>query len=134
MLTIKNLSLYKRRRQNPLLQEISMEFPRGSITLLLGKSGAGKSSLLRCLAHLETAYEGEILFHGKSLKELPAAKRACCLSYIAQSYALFPPERLEKLQSAARSCTRKKPSRCDENCFRCHGKLRHGELRHFLSF
>lgn len=89
MLTVKNLSLYKRRRANPLLQEVSLEFPKGSMTLLLGESGAGKSSLLRCLAQLE-AYEGEILFKGQNLKELPIGQRASCLSYIAQSYALFP--------------------------------------------
>ncbi|MFI5343032.1 MAG: ATP-binding cassette domain-containing protein [Chlamydiales bacterium] len=90
MLTVKNLSLYKRRREKQLLQGISLEFASGAITLLLGKSGAGKSSLLRCLAQLEPVYEGEILFQGQSLKKLPAARRAGCLSYIAQSYALFP--------------------------------------------
>jgi ABC-type polar amino acid transport system ATPase subunit len=90
MLTVKNLSLYKQRRKNPLLQEISLEFPKGSITLLLGKSGAGKSSLLRCLAQLETAYKGEILYQHQELKKLPSTKRASCISFIAQSYALFP--------------------------------------------
>lgn len=90
MLTVKNLSLSKRRRASPLLQEVSLEFSSGSISLLLGKSGAGKSSLLRCLAQLETAYEGDILFRNQSLKELPATQRASSLSYIAQSYALFP--------------------------------------------
>jgi ABC-type polar amino acid transport system ATPase subunit len=90
MLTVKNLSLSKRRRTTPLLQEVSLEFSCGSISLLLGKSGAGKSSLLRCLAQLETAYEGDIFFRNQNLKELPATQRAGSLSYIAQSYALFP--------------------------------------------
>lgn len=90
MLTAKNLSLYKLRRTAPLLEKVSVEFAIGSINLLLGKSGSGKSSLLRCLAQLEIDYEGEIAFQGKNLKNLTTKERGNCLSYIAQSYALFP--------------------------------------------
>lgn len=90
MLTVKNLSLRKGHKKTPLIQDVSLEFPAGEITLLLGKSGAGKSSLLRCLAHLESSYEGEILYQGQNLKEFRAEERASRLSFIAQSYALFP--------------------------------------------
>lgn len=75
MLTIKNLNLKKGSKQ--ILQDISISFPQGEISILMGRSGAGKSSLLRCIAGLETSYEGLILF-----KEKPI--------YIAQGYALFP--------------------------------------------
>ncbi len=87
MLIAKNVSLYKKR---PILQDVSLTFSIGSISLLLGTSGAGKSSLLRCLAQLEADYEGEISFEGANLRQLPSGRRASCLSYIAQSYALFP--------------------------------------------
>lgn len=90
MLTVKNVSLFKKRRKEPLLKNISLEFPKGSLTLLCGESGAGKSSLLRCIAQLETDYEGDILFHNENLKKLAPQSRATTLSYIAQSYALFP--------------------------------------------
>lgn len=90
MLTVKNLCLSKSRRKEPILQAISLEFPPGSITLLLGKSGAGKSSLLRCIAQLEGTYQGTIQIEGQNLKNLPTVQRANYLSYIAQSYALFP--------------------------------------------
>jgi ABC-type polar amino acid transport system ATPase subunit len=90
MLTIKNLYLKKGSPNKQILQGISICFPQGEISLLIGRSGAGKSSLMRCIAQLETIYEGEVLFNGQSLQGLAASKRAQTLSYIAQGYALFP--------------------------------------------
>lgn len=90
MLTIKNLYLKKGAPPKQILQGISVCFPQGEISLLIGRSGAGKSSLMRCMAQLETTYEGEVLFNGQSLQGLAAFKRAETLSYIAQGYALFP--------------------------------------------
>ncbi len=90
MLTIKNLYLKKGSPPKQILLGISVCFPQGEISLLTGRSGAGKSSLMRCMAQLETTYEGEVLFNGESLKDLAASKRAQTLSYIAQGYALFP--------------------------------------------
>lgn len=90
MLTIKNLDLKKGSPLKHILKGISVCFPKGEISLLVGKSGAGKSSLMRCMAQLETTYEGEVLFNGEVLQGLTASKRAQTLSYIAQGYALFP--------------------------------------------
>ena len=90
MLIVKNLYLKKGFGLKQILEGISVSFSPGEISLLIGKSGAGKSSLMRCMAQLETDYEGEVLFNGESLQSLPASKRAQTLSYIAQGYALFP--------------------------------------------
>ena len=90
MLTIKNLYLKKGSPPKQILQGISVCFPQGEISLLTGRSGAGKSSLMRCIAQLETTYEGEVLFNGQSLQGLAASRRAQTLSYIAQGYTLFP--------------------------------------------
>lgn len=90
MLTIKNLYLKKGSPSKQILQGISVCFPQGEISLLVGKSGAGKSSLMRCMAQLETAYEGQVLFNGQSIQGLAASRRAQTLTYIAQGYALFP--------------------------------------------
>lgn len=90
MLTIKNLYLKKGTPSKQILRGISVCFPQAEISLLIGKSGAGKSSLMRSMAQLDTTYEGEVLYRGESLKELTASKRAQALSYIAQGYALFP--------------------------------------------
>lgn len=90
MLTINNLYLKKGTPLKQILKGISICFPQGEISLLMGRSGAGKSSLMRCIAQLETTYEGEVLFKGQSLRDLSASRRAQILGYIAQGYALFP--------------------------------------------
>lgn len=72
MLKVKDLTLTKKKI---ILNNISIEAPPGRITLLLGKSGSGKTSLLRCIAGLES-YQGEIT---------PAST-----TYVAQAYTLFP--------------------------------------------
>jgi polar amino acid transport system ATP-binding protein len=87
MLVIKNLSLTKK---SQILQEISFEIPKGSITLLLGKSGAGKTSVLRCIAQLERHYEGEILYQDQDLKRLGPQDRCKIVGFVPQSFALFP--------------------------------------------
>lgn len=49
---------------------ISFKVDKGQIFGIIGKSGAGKSSLLRCLNLLETPDEGEILIDGKDITKL----------------------------------------------------------------
>lgn len=90
MLTANHVSLKKGKNQVTILSDISIEMPKGSITLLLGSSGAGKSTLLRCLAQLETHYEGDVFYEKTLLKKIPIQKCAHFLSFISQSYTLFP--------------------------------------------
>ena len=66
----------------------------GGITVLFGASGSGKTTILRCLAGLETPDDGKITFsnqvwflkNGKIL--LPPRKRE--VGFVPQDYALFP--------------------------------------------
>lgn len=90
MLTINKLSLRKGSPSKQVLNNISACFKESDISLLMGKSGAGKSSLMRCVAQLETAYKGEIFFNDQSIQGLSAFQRAQTLGYISQGYALFP--------------------------------------------
>ncbi|NBQ17873.1 amino acid ABC transporter ATP-binding protein [bacterium] len=50
-----------------ILNNISLEVPQGSVALLLGTSGVGKSTLLRLLVGLENLDEGLITLNGKKL-------------------------------------------------------------------
>jgi len=87
MLNIKQLSLAKSRGK--VLQEISFEIPSKRTSLLLGKSGSGKTSLLRCIAQLEK-YEGEVLYRDQRLSDLPSQERCRVIGFVPQSFALFP--------------------------------------------
>ena len=88
MLKIKNVSLTK--KKVPILKEISCEILRGKMTLLLGKSGSGKTSLLRCIAQLESRYEGMISFSDQPIHRLLQKDRCKLLGSVSQSYGLFP--------------------------------------------
>lgn len=47
-----------------VLKEISLKIEEGEVLVLIGSSGSGKSTFLRCLNLLETPTSGEILFDG----------------------------------------------------------------------
>jgi ABC-type polar amino acid transport system ATPase subunit len=92
LIQIKNLSLVKRRRGEgfKLLKDISIQLSTDKINLFLGKSGSGKTSILRCLSQIERKYGGEILCQGKKLNQLTQKERCQLIGFVPQSYALFP--------------------------------------------
>ncbi len=61
---------------------------RASITILFGPSGAGKTTVLRCIAGLESLTSGRIVFDGNDWTEIPPQRRS--VGYLFQDYALFP--------------------------------------------
>lgn len=86
MLIIKDLFLKKR---TIILNNVHVTCPTGRITLLLGRSGAGKSSLLRTIAQLER-YDGQICYNNQDIKRLTRQQRAQTIGFIAQNFPLFP--------------------------------------------
>lgn len=70
---IDNLSL--RKKDKVILHELSCHVPANALTILIGANGAGKSSLLRCLAGLETTDSGDIFLSGKSLEHYSQSER-----------------------------------------------------------
>ena len=70
------------------IDEVSLEVPEGSFTVLLGPSGCGKSTLLRLISGLETPTSGTIHINGQRVDNQPVSARN--LSMVFQSYALFP--------------------------------------------
>ncbi|MBN2479003.1 MAG: amino acid ABC transporter ATP-binding protein [Parachlamydiales bacterium] len=92
MLSVKNLYLSKlsKKIEQLILKNISYDFPVEKITFLLGKSGSGKTSLLRCIAQLEKKYRGEITYFNQLLKSLSFKKRSQSIGFVTQSYDLFP--------------------------------------------
>ena len=69
--------------------EASIRIPPGlSTTILFGPSGAGKTTILRCIAGLERLTTGRVIFDGDDWTEIPPQKRP--VGYLFQDYALFP--------------------------------------------
>jgi len=71
-----------------VLDDVSLEVPRGQFLTLLGPSGSGKTTLLMTIAGFVTPNKGRILLDGKPVEHLPPEKRNCGIVF--QSYALFP--------------------------------------------
>ena len=51
-------------RTFPVLNGVDLEIPEGKITVILGQSGCGKTTLLRLTGGLESADSGEVLWDG----------------------------------------------------------------------
>lgn len=51
----------------PVLKNISFDVPKEGLCAIIGPSGTGKSTLIRCINRLIEPSKGDILFHGKSL-------------------------------------------------------------------
>lgn len=74
---------------------LSADFRADSgVTALFGPSGAGKTTILRCIAGLEAptsgsiVLDGQLLFDAASGVDVPARRRG--VGYVFQEYALFP--------------------------------------------
>jgi energy-coupling factor transporter ATP-binding protein EcfA2/energy-coupling factor transporter transmembrane protein EcfT len=64
-ITVKNLTLYDDEHKHTILDDISCTIESRKITLLLGKTGSGKSTFLDTLSGLNSVDEGSILYEDK---------------------------------------------------------------------
>lgn len=76
---------------NLVLKDISMNVNKGEVVTIIGASGSGKSTFLRCINLLETPTDGKILYNGENVLapgyDLP--KYRTHLGMVFQSFNLF---------------------------------------------
>ena len=75
-----------------VLKGVSLNIERGEKIVIIGLSGSGKSTFLRCLNRLETPSEGKIFFEGKDLTS-PKTNLDLCrqkMGMVFQHFNLFP--------------------------------------------
>ena len=89
MLAVQALELYYGDAQ--ALSAVSLEVPRGEIVAIIGANGAGKSSLIRCIAGIERARAGRISFAGRDITALES-HQVCNLGIgqVAEGRQVFP--------------------------------------------
>ncbi len=100
---LKTEGLYKKFGENVVLNNINFELKEGEVVSLVGKSGAGKTTILRCITGLEKPSGGNIIVDDKyvskfdektntvvnaSKNELHEIRKS--LGMVFQNYHLFP--------------------------------------------
>ena len=92
MLTIYNLT--KKFGVNQVLKGVDLSVDKGDVIAIIGQSGGGKTTLLRCINFLETADSGDMEFDGEhfqlnriSKKDIQRIRRKT--AFVFQSYNLF---------------------------------------------
>lgn len=71
-LSIRNLAL--RRGGKTVLRDINLEVAAGELLVVIGPSGSGKSSLLRCINRLNDIAAGSIMLDGVSIYDMPVTE------------------------------------------------------------
>ncbi|MBO5280519.1 MAG: amino acid ABC transporter ATP-binding protein [Clostridia bacterium] len=75
-----------------VLDGVDLNIKRGEVVCIIGPSGGGKSTLLRCLNRLEEPTDGEILFEGASItdKKCNINQIRRKIGMVFQQFNLFP--------------------------------------------
>lgn len=79
-----------RGRQLDLLQSVSFTVARGETLVLLGRSGAGKTTALKLINRLLEPTDGEVRVEGKSTQEWDPIALRRRIGYVIQETGLFP--------------------------------------------
>lgn len=73
---------------NQAVQGLSIDIASGEFIVLLGPSGAGKTTTLRLVAGLEKPDSGQVLINGQDVTTTPPAMRD--VTFVFQQYSLYP--------------------------------------------
>ncbi len=101
MKKIEARNIYKRFQNLEVLKGIDLEVNQGEVVAVIGPSGGGKSTLLRCLNKLETIENGTIIIDGETLVQEKngvaeyaskddVRRIACKMGMVFQQFNLFP--------------------------------------------
>ncbi|MBM6754544.1 amino acid ABC transporter ATP-binding protein [Lactobacillus alvi] len=91
VIEVKNL--HKAFGKNTVLKDINFTVAKGEKVVLIGPSGGGKSTLLRCLIRLEENYTGEVTFEGKNVNQANKDQLQTLrqkMGFVFQQFNLFP--------------------------------------------
>lgn len=75
--------------ERSVLDGVNIEIPKGSKLALIGKNGAGKSTVIDLLLRLYSPVAGEILLAGKNIADMPLEEYRRMISVVSQEIYLF---------------------------------------------
>jgi multiple sugar transport system ATP-binding protein len=88
MATVRFSGVNKSYGSTTIVEDLNLELPDGSFTVLVGPSGCGKSTSLRMLAGLESVTSGTITIGDRDVTQLQPRDRDVAMVF--QNYALYP--------------------------------------------
>ena len=88
---IEVIHLQKSFGENVVLRDINFSVKKGEVVCIIGASGSGKSTMLRCINLLEDASGGTILYHGEDItgSGMTSAEYRTKLGMVFQQFNLF---------------------------------------------
>lgn len=88
---IEVINLKKKFKDTEVLKDISFDVKDGEIAVVVGKSGAGKTTLMRCINGLEEFDSGELILNGEIIKNNNDMKKVRGkIGMVFQNFNLFP--------------------------------------------
>lgn len=89
-ITFNNVSFsYPGAGNEPVLQDITLRFPLGKVTAIVGISGSGKTTVLKLLQQFYSSFKGEILAGPYHLMDIPPAAWRRCVGSVMQEGYIF---------------------------------------------
>jgi osmoprotectant transport system ATP-binding protein len=79
-----------------LLDGVSLRVEEGTTTAILGRSGSGKTTLLRTVNRMVEPTGGEVLVHGRDVREGDVIALRRSMGYVIQETGLFPHFNIER--------------------------------------
>jgi urea transport system ATP-binding protein len=88
MLAVKQINQYY--GGSHILRDVSMDAPVGECSVVLGRNGVGKTTLLKCLMGILPIKSGEVLLDGKDIAKMTPEQRVRAgLAYVPQGRDIF---------------------------------------------
>ena len=81
--------LQKQFGTHDVLRDINLSVEKGEVLSIIGASGSGKSTMLRCINLLETPTGGRVLYRGQDVTTLDLSRYRAKVGMVFQSYDLF---------------------------------------------
>ncbi len=88
---IELVHLQKQFGEHAVLRDINLSVSKGEVLSIIGASGSGKSTMLRCINRLETPTSGQVLYHGNDItgSDVNLSQYRAKVGMVFQSFNLF---------------------------------------------
>jgi phospholipid/cholesterol/gamma-HCH transport system ATP-binding protein len=97
MIEVKNVSKYFGEKQ--VLKNVTTQFEEGKVNMIIGRSGSGKTVMMKCLVGLHTPDEGEIVYNDRVFRKLSEKEKRdlrADMGMVFQGSALFDSMTIEE--------------------------------------